>query len=164
MADPTLMVAGETLLIPGQVCNSDNHTCLVPRGNYSTDCVKGGLHVYNSVFNDTYEYIAQKFQVSLETITSGVIGGAIASSDEILNSGTGIKVPQCSPSRCDVQPYRFVYGTYADLAKKFNTTVGQIIAFNPTYNYSSDTNADSGPIISLPINCANLSDNTTVIS
>ncbi|CAN9260888.1 unnamed protein product [Alternaria alternata] len=126
MADANLMVAGETLLIPGD--------------------------------------IALKFQVSLDTITTMGVNVSAQSADAVIAADTQIKIPQCSPSQCTVQPYKFTFGTYVDLANELNTTVGQIMSFNPTYNYSSKTDVDDSPIISLPMNCRNSTGNITVIS
>lgn len=166
MADANLMVAGETLLIPGESCaqDIDNTTCLVPNMTYYASCVPGGLHTYNARYNDTRASIALKFQVSLDTITTMGVNVSAQSADAVIAADTQIKIPQCSPSQCTVQPYKFTFGTYVDLANELNTTVGQIMAFNPTYNYSSKTDVDDSPIISLPMNCRNSTGNITVIS
>ncbi|KAL1604994.1 hypothetical protein SLS60_004537 [Paraconiothyrium brasiliense] len=162
MSDATLMVAGETLIIPAETCDSDDSTCIIPNTNYTATCVPGGLHTYNTRFNDTGAKIAAKFRVSLDSITT--MGNASASEDSVLEADAQLKIPQCSPSQCVVQPYKFTYGTYVDLAEEFNTTVGQIMAFNPTYNYSHEADPNEGPVISMPMNCVNLTGNVTVIS
>ncbi|KAJ4355580.1 uncharacterized protein N0V89_003600 [Didymosphaeria variabile] len=156
------MVAGETLLIPAETCDPDDSTCIIPNTTYTATCVPGGLHTYNTRFNDTRAKIASKFRVSLDSITT--IGNASTSEDDVLEADAQLKIPQCSPSQCVVQPYKFTYGTYVDLAEEFNTTVGQIMAFNPTYNYSHEADPSEGPVISMPMNCVNLTGNVTVIS
>ncbi|KAF2634240.1 hypothetical protein P280DRAFT_474783 [Massarina eburnea CBS 473.64] len=164
MSDATLMVAGETLLIPGETCddNQGDTSCLISNSTYYRTCVPGGLHTYNTRYNDTRASIALKFEVSLDTIT--LMDKSANSTAGIIPTDSQLKIPQCSPSQCTVQPYKFTYGTYVDLAIQFNTTVGQIMAFNPTYNYSGEADASEGPVISMPMNCVNLTGNVTVIA
>lgn len=166
MIDATLMVAGETLLIPAETCDAvanDSITCLIPiNTTYTAACISGGLHTYNTRFNDTRATIAAKFRMGLDSIT--VTGNTSIAADVILETDLQLKIPQCSPSTCLVTPFKFVYGTYVDLAAQYNTTVGQIMAFNPTYNYSNKVDPDESPVISLPMNCMTTSDNFTVIS
>lgn len=83
--------------------------------------------------------------------------------DEELAAGSVLKISQCAPSQCAIQPYKFTYGTYKDLAGHFNSTVGQIFGFNTGYRYSNATDA-LAPVISVPMNCIALSDNITIIS
>ncbi|KAG2161345.1 hypothetical protein JADG_001084 [Aureobasidium aubasidani] len=81
----------------------------------------------------------------------------------VLTTGTTIKIPQCAPSQCIIQPYHFTYGVYKDLAAEVGASVGQLYAFNPTYNISTD-GPGTGPILSIPFNCTLLSSNYTVES
>ncbi|KAK3939227.1 putative peptidoglycan-binding lysin subgroup protein [Diplogelasinospora grovesii] len=158
MADAELLRANATLLIPGESCSQDNESCLLVAQNTTTDCIFGGPHTYTTVTNDTIAKVAlEKFGIPAAALTTGPV-------NDILAAGMSIKVPQCSPSQCTVQPYRFTYGTYKDLAKQFNTTVGQIFALNPTYSYSSTLNESAAPVITMPMDCRPLSANYTVIS
>ena len=93
-------------------------------------------------------------------------GGASGSPNQTLPVGQFLKVPECSPSQCIIQPYSFKWGVYKDLAEKYGTTVGHIMMLSPTYNYSSLAFSKGGtsPPIDLPINCTALSKNTTFIS
>jgi hypothetical protein len=163
MADAELFVTGERLLIPAAVSEPDNSTCLlVATGNATADCIYGGPHTYLTVLNDTISKVALKFNVTADSLASSAMG--ISSNDAIIPTGSQFKLPQCSPSQCTVQAFQFTYGTYKDLAEEYNTTVGQLLAFNPGYNYSDVTVATEGPVITLPSNCVALSDNITVIS
>lgn len=89
--------------------------------------------------------------------------GSSGDIDEEIESGISIKVPQCHPSRCEYQPFYYTWGTYKDLAIKYNTTPGHIFALNPTFNHS-ETGPGVGGWITLPMNCIPLSDNVTVVS
>lgn len=166
MSDPTLMNAGQTLLIPAQSCDAeanDSVSCLIPTNKtYTGACINGGLHTYNTRTNDTRTIIAAKFEVSVDSISA--LGSDDTAADEVLAADQDLKIPQCSPSQCILTPFKFVYGTYVDLAAQYNTTVGQIMALNPSYNYSAETDPTQGPVISLPVNCTALSSNVTVIS
>ncbi|ORY62119.1 uncharacterized protein BCR38DRAFT_302729, partial [Pseudomassariella vexata] len=163
MADAELLVAGAKLLIPAQVCDLDSSSCLIASQiNYTATCVLGGPHTYDTFVNDTYQKIAAKFEMAVTALTNADRMPVDPSQTPAV--GTTLKIPQCSPSQCVVQPYEFLYGTYVDVAKRFNTTVGQIMAFNPTFSYSNDANPDEGPVITMPMDCKALAGNVTVIS
>lgn len=165
MADAELITVGEELLIPGQVCEPDNDSCLLTAQNATRDCIFGGPHTYQTAPGDTIETIAlKKLNITVESLLSlATVHGRDVNASAVLPSGTTLKIPQCSPSRCVVEPYEFVYGTYADLARRFHTTVGQLFAFNPTYNKST-ADPGTGPIITVPVNCTALAENVTAIS
>ncbi|KAH8647169.1 hypothetical protein BX600DRAFT_518451 [Xylariales sp. PMI_506] len=169
MADAELLRPGFSLIIPAQTCYPDQDSCLLVAQNATMDCIYGGPHVYTAVEGDTLSTIAlKKLNITVASLLSTGLpphGGSSSngSADAPLAPGTGVKVPQCSPSRCVVEPYRFTYGTYKDLAASFGTTVGQIFAFNPTYGQSDADEADS-PVITVPLNCLPLASNVTAIS
>ncbi|KAJ8064936.1 hypothetical protein OCU04_007240 [Sclerotinia nivalis] len=165
MPDAEYIDTGMVLIIPAQVCNPDNESCLLTASNDATSCVYGGPHTYTTVRNDTITKIATKFNVDVSVLSTDTITGMlkVSSVDEIITAGTLMKVPQCSPSECTIQPIQFTYGVYKDLAEKYNATVGQLLGFNTGYRYSDSVESLS-PVLTIPMNCKPLSENITVIS
>ncbi|KAF2667464.1 hypothetical protein BT63DRAFT_480426 [Microthyrium microscopicum] len=166
MADADLALhPGRTLLIPSEVCKPDNNSCLLARQNATATCILGGPHTYQTVQGDTLESIAlKKFNITTATLMKNTRrrqGGNITVTTP-LNPGMTIKIPQCSPSQCVVQPYHLTYGTYRDLAARVGTTVGQIMAFNPGYT-TSQAEVGEGPVLTIPMDCTALSTNMTII-
>jgi hypothetical protein len=165
MADVTIIPnVGEEILIPPQVCEPDNETCLLPTTNNATrTCIYGGPRLYYTVNGDTYERIAIRLNITTESMMKWANGNTTAT--DVLEPGQFIKVPLCSPSQCVIQPYSFSYGVYKDLAERFGTTVGQIMMLSPTYNYSSIAPlGGTPPPINVAINCTLLSSNVTVLN
>ncbi|KAF4303096.1 hypothetical protein GTA08_BOTSDO09341 [Botryosphaeria dothidea] len=156
---------GQQIVIPPEVCEPDNDTCLLPPPNSSArPCIYGGPRLYYTVNGDTYAAIARRLAITVEALMgSHGAGGETATS--VLAAGQFVKVPQCDPSRCVTQPFSFTHGVYKDLAEKYGTTVGQIMMLSPTYNYSQSlaTPGQSPPSIVLPINCTLLAANYTVL-
>jgi hypothetical protein len=163
MADVTIIPnIGQQVWIPPQVCDPDNETCLIPENNATRGCIYGGPRLYYTVNGDTYDLIAQRLNITVESLMEKSSGNATATT--ALQPGQFVKVPLCEPSQCILQPYTFSSGVYKDLAGKYGTTVGQIMMLSPTYNYSTSVvNGESGPTIDLPINCTALSSNITVV-
>ncbi|PYH31295.1 uncharacterized protein BO87DRAFT_315550 [Aspergillus neoniger CBS 115656] len=161
MADVTIPPnIGEVFIIPGETFTPDNESCLIKDVGRTRSCIYGGPRLYYSVKGDTFEKNALRLNITTEILSGG------QSANETLRVGQSIKVPECSPSQCIIQPYSFEWGVYKDLADKYGTTVGQIMMLSPTYNYSSlaFSNGGTAPPIDLPINCTALSSNITVIS
>lgn len=161
MADVTIPPnIGEVFIIPGETCTPDNESCLIKDVGRTRTCIYGGPRLYYTVKGDTYEKIALRLNITTESLSGG------QSANETLPVSQFIKVPECSPSQCIIQPYSFEWGVYKDLADKYGTTVGQIMMLSPTYNYSSLAFSSGGtaPPIDLPMNCTTLSNNITVIS
>ncbi|GKZ81179.1 hypothetical protein AnigIFM56816_005691 [Aspergillus niger] len=161
MADVTIPPnIGEVFIISGETCTPDNESCLIKDVGRTRTCIYGGPRLYYTVKGDTYEKIALRLNITTESLSGG------QSANETLPVGQFIKVPECSPSQCIIQPYSFEWGVYKDLADKYGTTVGQIMMLSPTYNYSSLAFSSGGtaPPIDLPMNCTTLSNNITVIS
>ncbi|CAK7219170.1 hypothetical protein SBRCBS47491_003755 [Sporothrix bragantina] len=167
MADIELMPrVGSTILVPDGNATSPNDTsCLLldkkDEKQNTLPCIYGGPHVYTVVAGDTLARVARKLNLDVAALASSTGPPPSPSSssqppvdvDTPLSLGRGLKIPQCSPSTCQVQPFRFMYGTYVDLALAYNTTVGQIVAFNPTYSFSAATDENKAPVITLPSNC-----------
>ncbi|RAO70046.1 uncharacterized protein BHQ10_006058 [Talaromyces amestolkiae] len=166
MADVEIVPnVGQEILIPPQVCEPDNESCILPWNNETTnECIMGGPRLYYTVNGDTYERIALKrLNITVESLVGD--GMSNQSASDPLEPGQYVKIPLCSPSQCVIQPYTFTYGVYKDLAEEYGTTVGQIMMLSPTYNYSSSAYTGAGgPSIDLAINCTALSSNITVIS
>lgn len=155
---------GEVLIIPPEKCQSDNSTCLItaqPNASYS-DCVQGGPHTYYTLQGDTIRYVALKLNITVDSLLS-TAQGPDNDADTVLEAGNFLKVPLCSPSQCSFYPYLFTYGTYKDIAEKSGSTVGQLMAMNPTYNHS-DVARGEGPVISVVHYCHTVGSNVTVIS
>lgn len=184
MADVELMPRlGSTLLVPANDTNINDTSCLLKETTTPLLCIYGGPHVYTVVAGDTLAKVAQKLNLDVAALanstgppgpppsststsisTSTLTSPSSVNTSAPLDPGRGLKIPQCSPSACRVQPYRFAYGTYVDLAAAYNTTVGQILAFNPTYSFSASVDDDKAPVITLPSDCGPTADTIAVIS
>ncbi|KAJ5730182.1 uncharacterized protein N7483_004690 [Penicillium malachiteum] len=128
MADAMLpLTIDEELIIPPEVCQPDNSTCLITHHPEST---------------------AQ---------------GDFSDVDAEVQVGNFLKLPQCSPSTCSFHPKTFTYGTFKDIADKVNTTPGQIMGLNPTYNHT-DVGRGEGAVMTLPHSCELTGSKITVIS
>ncbi|CAG7999600.1 unnamed protein product [Penicillium olsonii] len=165
MADALLpLTTGEALIIPPETCQLDNSTCLItahPNGTYS-DCVKGGPHTYYTLKGDTIRYVALKLNITIDSLLA-TAQGPDKDADTVLDEGDFLKIPLCSPSHCSFHPYTFTYGTYKDIAEKSGSTVGQLMAMNPTYNHS-DVARGEGPVLAVVRDCHTVGSNVTVIS
>lgn len=161
MADVTIIPnIGQSIIIPPEVCEPDNDSCLLPNTTSTRTCINGGPRLYYTVNGDTYERIAQRLDIAVDALLSGN-----ASATDVLDAQQFVKVPLCEPSQCIIQPFLFTSGVYKDLAEKYGTTVGQIMMLSPTYNYSQYTvEGNNPPSIDLPMNCTALSANITVLS
>ncbi|OJJ46490.1 hypothetical protein ASPZODRAFT_152003 [Penicilliopsis zonata CBS 506.65] len=173
MADVTIIPnVGQDLIIPAEVCEPDNSSCLIPDTNRTRTCIDGGPRLYYTVNGDTYDVIARRLNISTAALLDDSASAKRIGSDIIATTGTQllgvgqfVKVPSCSPSRCVIEPFDFNEGVYLDLARKYGTTVGQIMMLSPTYNYSTGYTAGvSGPSIDMAYNCTELSSNITVLS
>lgn len=162
MADVTIIPnIGQSIVIPAEICEPDTTSCLLSNATATNLCIYGGPRLYYTVNGDTYEKIAQRFNVTVDSVVQGPNSSATAT----LEVGQFVKIPLCDPSQCIIQPFQFTYGVYKDLAEEYGTTVGQIMMLSPTYNYSGYTVVgNSPPTIDLPINCTALSSNITVLS
>jgi hypothetical protein len=164
MADVTIPPNfGEQFIIPPQVCEPDNETCLLPNTTRTRTCIYGGPRLYYTVNGDTHDIVARRLNIT----TDSLIGQdeSNTSTTDALPVGQFLKMPLCEPSECVIKPFSFEFGVYKDLADKYGSTVGQIMALSPTYNYSSIAFMPDGtwPPISVAYNCKPLSDNITVI-
>ncbi|KAI1302246.1 hypothetical protein F5Y03DRAFT_362180 [Xylaria venustula] len=167
MADVTIPPnVGQTLRIPGEVCEPDQTTCLLPENGTNT-CIYGGPRLYYTQKGDTLAVVARRLNLTTDSIATGGGGQSYSGSTNVsapLQEGQFIKIPRCVPSACVIEPYVFSEGVYLDLARKYGTTVGQIMMLSPTYNFSSIAFSEGGmfPPITMAYNCTALSDNVTV--
>lgn len=113
----------------------DNEMCLLPKQNATRSCIYGGPRLYYTVNGDTYDIIARRLNIAMESVMSNMKPNETATTP--LAPGQFVKIPICYLSKCVVQLYSFKYGVYKDLAEKFGTTVGRIMILSPTYNYSA---------------------------
>ncbi|RDW72416.1 uncharacterized protein DSM5745_07588 [Aspergillus mulundensis] len=167
MADVTIVPnVGQTLLIPPETCEPDNETCLLPNTTRTRACINGGPRNYYTVNGDTYDIIARRLNITTESMTALAFGDVPAGPNDELAPGQFIKVPLCEPSHCVIQPYRFTWGVYKDLAEEFGTTVGQLMMLSPTYNYSSKAFLPGGefPSMTILVNCTEGVGNETVLT
>ncbi|KAJ5683123.1 hypothetical protein N7462_006288 [Penicillium macrosclerotiorum] len=165
MADAMLpLTVAEELLIPPEVCEPDNSTCLIvpePNATYAT-CVQGGPHTYYTLKGDTLRYIALKLNLTVDALMATAQGN-LTDPDAPVPVDNFLKIPQCHPSRCLVWPETFTYGTYKDIAMKVGSTPGQIMAMNPTYNHT-DVAHGEGAVITVISDCKSIGPNITVVS
>lgn len=164
---------GQTFLIPAEVCEPDNTSCvLTEEGNPQAECLLSGPRLYYTQGGDTYDIIAMRLGMNVSAITSSSNGSpdgmySSVNTSEVLDADQFMKIPQCEYSVCEMMPYSFGADgamVYKDLADAYNTTAGQMIALNPTYNYSSNARQGGTPPPITPLyNCRYISDNTTAV-
>lgn len=136
--------------------------CAAPAAaEFAASCLAGGPHTYTVATNDTIAIIADKFQVAHATIQAGRT--AVTDPNEVLTDAQ-VKILQCSPSQCQLQPFSLNTTDLVSLAAQYNTTVGQIEAYNPGGPFGEALNTSMLPVIAMPMNCVNLSDTITTIS
>ncbi|KAJ5679871.1 hypothetical protein N7462_008115 [Penicillium macrosclerotiorum] len=151
---------GQTIIILGQVCNPDWTSCIID-GPGTTDCLVGGPRLYYTLNGGDS---CNTNITCIDGICPGG-GGSQYSANETIPAGQFIKIPMCSPSTCDIEPYTFSKGVFKDLADKYGSTVGQLQMLSPTYNYNYIANeGGTYPPIGLAKNCRLLSSNYTVLS
>ncbi|PYI05596.1 hypothetical protein BO78DRAFT_317610 [Aspergillus sclerotiicarbonarius CBS 121057] len=163
MADVTIIPnVGQTLVIPPEVCDPDNETCLLSNVTRTQTCINGGPRLYYTVNGDTLDIVARRLNITTESLMSDDTG---YTADEVLAPGQFLKVPLCSPSECTMKPFTLEFGVYKDIADEYDTTVGQIMMLSPTYNYSTALLDGKGrPSLDLPFDCTATSNNITVLS
>ncbi|KAK1984007.1 LysM domain-containing protein [Colletotrichum cereale] len=87
--DPNVIFPGQQLLVPVNVCNPDNTSCLKPVGEAT--CVQGGPATYVVASGDTFFAIAQGLGLTTDSLT-GANPGVVP---ESLQPGQVINVPVC---------------------------------------------------------------------
>ncbi|KAI8198176.1 Intracellular hyphae protein 1 [Colletotrichum sp. SAR 10_65] len=89
LANPNVIFAGQVLLVPVDVCNPDNTSCITPTGEAT--CVTGGPATYTIKSGDTFFVVAQSLGITTDSLTGANPGVAA----ESLQVGQVIKVPVC---------------------------------------------------------------------
>ncbi|KAI8238660.1 Intracellular hyphae protein 1 [Colletotrichum sp. SAR 10_99] len=89
LANPNVIFAGQVLLVPVDVCNPDNTSCITPTGEAT--CVTGGPATYTIKSGDTFFVVAQSLGITTDSLTGANPGVAA----ESLKVGQVIKVPVC---------------------------------------------------------------------
>ncbi|KAJ0162292.1 Intracellular hyphae protein 1 [Colletotrichum tanaceti] len=89
LADPNVINAGQELIIPVDLSNPDNTSCLVPVA--TAPCVNGGPSNYTIKANDTFNSVAQALRIS----TDALIGANPGVVPENLQIDQVIQVPVC---------------------------------------------------------------------
>jgi LysM repeat protein len=121
---------GAVLTIPAQVCLPYSTSCLVnsPAAPATATCILGGPSFYVVASGDTLTDIAVSYQITLAALIAA--NPQITNPDLIL-VGQVINVPVCAGSSCTIAPYTIKSGDiFFDLAAKFSSTVGQLLALN----------------------------------
>ncbi|EFQ27803.1 LysM domain-containing protein [Colletotrichum graminicola] len=89
LENPNVIFPGQELLVPVDVCNPDNTSCITPVGEAT--CVKDGPATYVIASGDTFFTIAQKLGITTDSLTGANPGVAPQS----LKAGQVINVPVC---------------------------------------------------------------------
>ncbi|KAF4551076.1 LysM domain-containing protein 4 [Elsinoe fawcettii] len=146
ITNPNLIILGQKLIIPAQVCFPDNTTCLPPPAPTArAECVLGGPNFYFAKEKDTFDSIASSLNLTTAAFQ--------AANDGNHSIAGFLNVPVCPQSVCTIGPYTIQSGDlFFDLARKFQTTFGQIIALNPTVNPEA---IEVGTVITAPRMCQN---------
>lgn len=149
-----LITPGEVLTIP-QGCTGpqDNTSCLTAPTTPATEtCVAGLPSAYTIQSGDTLTKVAGEFNITLPALEGA---NSQISDFNSIQVGQTINVPVCPNSKCSsVGTYDIVKGDlFYDLANKYHTTVGALLALNPMVNA---TDIPIGQQIILPKNCHNI--------
>ncbi|CCF31974.1 intracellular hyphae protein 1 [Colletotrichum higginsianum] len=89
LENPNVIFVGQVLLVPVNVCNPDNTSCLVPVGEAT--CVTGGPATYTIKSGDTFFAVAQSLGITTDSLT-GANPGVVP---ENLQIDQVINVPVC---------------------------------------------------------------------
>ncbi|GME28657.1 Peptidoglycan-binding Lysin subgroup [Neofusicoccum parvum] len=150
IGDIDLIFAGQNLTIPAQVCDPDSTTCLVDNTTPTATCINGGPGFYTIVSGDTLTTIAEnKFNITLASLVAA--NAATLPDPDVIEVGQLINVPVCESSQCFIQPYVYQNKTLVQLAKEYETSVGQILSLNANFNGTLVPTV--GQTITLPSKC-----------
>ncbi|WYZ43743.1 hypothetical protein EsH8_VII_000179 [Colletotrichum jinshuiense] len=89
LANPNSIGLGQLLLVPTDVCNPDNTSCLTPAA--SGTCVVNGQPTYTIQSGDTFFIVAQRLGITTDAIT----GANPGVTPETLQVGQVINIPVC---------------------------------------------------------------------
>ncbi|KAI5358592.1 Putative LysM domain-containing protein [Septoria linicola] len=148
-----LINAGQILTIPVGCTSVDNSTCVpAPEPEATETCVPGLPSNYIVRSGDTLTAIAKSFNITLDSL---IAANTQIANPDVIDVGDVINVPVCPSSQCDiVGTYSIVAGDlFVDLAKAHGSSVGQILALNPSVVPESIA---VGQQIILPQGCKNV--------
>ncbi|OLN95523.1 Intracellular hyphae protein 1-like protein 2 [Colletotrichum chlorophyti] len=89
LQNPNVIDLGQLLLIPTDLCNPDNTSCLTPPGTGT--CVVNGQPKYTIQSGDTFFVLGQRFGITTESIIAANPGVV----PEQLQIGQVINIPVC---------------------------------------------------------------------
>ncbi|TID25767.1 putative peptidoglycan-binding lysin subgroup protein [Venturia nashicola] len=120
--------AGAVLIIPAQVCIPDYTSCLPKDPVYTATSILGGPGFYQVLSGDTLTNVAKLFQITLPSL---IAANPLIANPDLILVGQIINVPVLPGSSCTITPYTIVKGDiFFDLAAKFGSTAGQLLALN----------------------------------
>ncbi|KAL1640394.1 hypothetical protein SLS58_007068 [Diplodia intermedia] len=149
LTSPNLIVSGNTLIIPPQTCSVDDTSCLGPQTTPTATCIPGGPGFYIVKSGDTLSALSGLFNITLDSIIQANTQNI--PNPDLIEIGQVVNIPVCPGTQCLISPYSIQSGdVFVDLAEKYLTSAGQILALNP----GVDANAlEIGQVITLPSNC-----------
>ncbi|KAL0258325.1 hypothetical protein SLS55_007501 [Diplodia seriata] len=149
LTNPDLIVTGDTLVIPPQTCFLDDTTCLGPQTTPTATCIPGGPGFYIVQSGDTLSALSILFNITLDSIIQA--NSQNIPNPDLIEIGQVVNIPICPGTQCHISPYSIQPGdVFVDLAEKYLTSAGQILALNP----GVDSNAlEPGQVITLPSYC-----------
>lgn len=119
---------GQVLTIPAQVCIPDSTSCVSKAPEATATSILGGPGFYVVVSGDTLTTIAELYQITLKSLIAA--NPQITNPDLIL-VGQVINIPVLPGSSCTIAPYIVKAGDiFYDLAAKYGSTAGQLLALN----------------------------------
>lgn len=156
LADPNLVVVGQTLTIPPPTATPDNASCLPPPAPPASErCVLGGpdrLVIPSDGL--TAEQAAKFLNITQDAFAAANQAAIPGNSSEKLAGGSVMQVPVCPNSQCTISQGTVKQGDVFDkIAAEAGSTTGQILAVNPGIDR---LNLAVGQTFTLPSNCQNV--------
>ncbi|OJD35044.1 carbohydrate-binding module family 50 protein [Diplodia corticola] len=152
LTNPNLIITGDTLVIPPQTCFPDNTTCLGPQTTPTATCIPGGPGFYIVQSGDSLSALSALFNITLDSIIQA--NSQNIPNPDLIEIGQVVNIPVCPGTQCNISPYTIQPGdVFVDLAEKYLTSAGQILALNPGVAVDS---LQPGQVITLPSYCASI--------
>jgi LysM repeat protein len=149
IANPNLVTPGQELRIPSGCTTPDNASCLPPPAPAANaTCATAASSAYIVRSGDTLSNIAADYQITLAGLIA--VNKQIENIDLIFPDQL-INIPICPGSQCLVKTYTIKSGDlFFDLAKKYNTSVGNVKGVNLNVD---PTKIAVGQTILIPSHC-----------
>lgn len=149
LTNPDVIIAGNTLVIPPQVCFPDNTSCLGSPTTPTATCIPGGPGFYIVRSGDTLSALSTLFNITLDSIIQA--NRENIPNPDLIQIGQVVNIPVCPDTQCNISPYTIQPGdVFVKLAKQYLTSAGQILALNPGANPNA---LQPGQVITLPSYC-----------